>query len=104
MPVVRVMQVAVDEVVDVIAMRYRLVSAPVAVLVICLVAVAGVIGGTDRGIGIVDGDHMLVHMILMRTVQVPVVQVVDMIAVLDGDMAAVRTVDVVVVAVDRVIS
>jgi hypothetical protein len=44
----------------------------------------------------VDRDHVLVHVIVMRVMQVAIVQVVDVIAVTDGRVATVGTVLVLV--------
>ena len=66
MPVVRVVQVAVDEVVDVIAMRDCLVTAVGTVHVRGVVARAGVIRGAVGGAGAADVDRMLVDVVVMR--------------------------------------
>ncbi|MCH2097921.1 MAG: hypothetical protein MK142_05990, partial [Pseudomonadales bacterium] len=92
---VRVVQVAVDEVVDVIAVRYCLVAATRTVHVICLVT-AAVVGPTTLRIRFADRDSMLVVVILVGAMQVAVVQVADVITVLNGGVAATGSVLVVV--------
>jgi hypothetical protein len=85
---VLVMQAPVDQIVDVVAVRHRFVSAAGAVHVTRLVVGAAVLGIAAVGVAVGDLDHVLVDVICMQVVKVPVVQVVDVVAVLDGDMAA----------------
>ena len=85
---VLVVQASVDQVVDVVAVRNRFVSAAGAVHVTRFVIGAAVLGIAAVGVAVGDLDHVLVNVISMRVVKVPVVQVVDVVAVLDGDMAA----------------
>jgi hypothetical protein len=98
-----VVQVAVDEVVDVIAVRDGRMPASLAMGVIRIVAGAAVVGCAPLRVGLVDGEGVLVDVIAVGVVKVAVVQVVDVVAVGDGDMAAPRPVDVGVVGVDGVI-
>jgi len=65
---VRMMQAPVHEVIDVIAMRNGFVSAIRAVRVR-----AASLGSAVHGIGGIDGDEMLVDVILMHVVEMPVV-------------------------------
>ena len=95
---VRVVQVAIDEVVDVIAVRYCLVAATRAVHVIRLVT-AAVVRPTPLRIRIAYRDSMLVVVILVGAMQVAVVQVADVIAVLNGGVTAIGSVLMVVVSV-----
>jgi hypothetical protein len=76
---------ALDEVVDVIAVRNGLVSAPVAVSVRRIAADRG---GVIGRMGLIDCDHVLVDVLVVGVMQVAVVQVVDVIVVPDGGMAA----------------
>jgi len=73
---VRVVQVAADEVIDVVAVRHRLVPAALAVDVADLVAAAVVRRGTRGRVRGVDRQHVLVDVVAVRVVQVAVVQVV----------------------------
>lgn len=100
---VLMMQTPVDHVVDVIAVRDRFVSAAGAV------DVAGLATGRHRvhaavRILVADLDDMLVvvHLTvrLVWMVQVPVVQIVDVVAVADRLMTAAGTVRVVVIGMD----
>jgi hypothetical protein len=70
---VRVVQVPVDQVVDVVAVRDRLVTAALSVGVGRIAARVGRVA--VRMVG-VDLEHMLVDVVVVRVVQVAVVQVV----------------------------
>lgn len=52
------------------------------------------IGCTEVGIGFADFDHVFIGVPLMRVVKLPVVQIVDVVAVDDGRMATARAVNV----------
>ena len=88
----RVVQVVLDEVVDVIAVRDGLVAAAGTVLVRGIVAGALVIGGAHVGMLGVHRDRVLVDVILVGMVQVTVVQVVGVVGVPDRGVAAARAV------------
>lgn len=92
---VLVMQTAVDDVVDVIAVRYSFVAATFAVNV----AVAGVNRMAAVRIGFIDTQCMLVVVAVVLMVQVAVVQIIDVAFVLDGSVAAVCAVNVVMMFV-----
>ena len=89
---VGVVQVVGDQVVDVVAVRHRLMPAFRPVGMPCLVLRTGMFGGAVLGIRLTGLDHVLVHVVLVRVVQVPIVQVVHMSVVAHGGVAAVRTV------------
>ena len=88
---VLVMQTAVDDVVDVIAVRYGFVAATFAVNV----AVAGVNRVAAVRVGFIDAQGMLVVVAVVLMVQVAVVQIIDVVFVFDGSVAAVCAVNVV---------
>ena len=92
---VLVMQTAVDDVVDVIAVRYSFVAATFAVNV----AVAGVNRMAAVRIGFIDAQCMFVVVAVVFMVQVAVVQIIDVAFVFDGSVAAVCAVDVVMMFV-----
>ena len=92
---VGMVQPAVHQVIHVIAVRDGLVAAARAVGVTRLAV--GRIGVAVRMLGI-DRDHVLVDMILVRMVQMPVMQVVDVIVVANRRMAAALRVNVRVLA------
>ena len=91
-------QVTVDEVVDVIPVRDRLVSAVRTVDVVVAVG-AAVVGRATRGMRGVDLERVLFHAGIARVVEVTVVDVVDVIPVLDRGVTAAGAVNVVVVVV-----
>lgn len=103
-PVVGVMEMAVDEVVDMVAVRDRLVPAALAVHVVGAVTVARVAARAGGGMVAVDRDDVFVDVILVGMVEMAVVEVVDVAVVLDGDVAAARAVLVRMTGVDRVIA
>ena len=92
---VLVMQTAVDDVVDVIAVRYCFVAATFAVNV----AVAGVNRMATVRIGFIDAQGVLVVVAVVFMVQVAVVQIIDVAFVFDGSVAAVCAVNVVMMFV-----
>ena len=92
---VLVMQTAVDDVVDVIAVRYSFVAATFAVNV----AVAGVNRVAAVRVGFIDAQGMLVVVAVVLMVQVAVVQIIDVVFVFDGSVAAVCAVNVVMMFV-----
>ena len=91
MVAVLVVQTAIDDVVDVIAVRYGFVATTFAVNV----AVAGVNRMAAVRIGFIDTQCMLVVVAVVLMVQVPVVQIIDVAFVFDGSVSAVCAVNVV---------
>ena len=101
---VRMMEMPIDEVIYVVAVRHGRVTAVRAVHVAGRVSVAGVVwraAGRVRGI---DCDRALVDVIAVNHVEMAVVKVVDVAVVLDATVAAVRAVDVVVLGVNLVLA
>ena len=92
---VLVMQTAVDNVVDVIAVRYGFMAATFAVNV----AVAGVNRVAAVRVGFIDAQGMLVVVAVVLMVQVAVVQIIDVVFVFDGSVTAVCAVNVVMMFV-----
>jgi hypothetical protein len=94
---VRMMEVATDAVVQVIAVGNCLVAAARAVNMAGIMTAAAMI--RSAAIGVVAGhlNHVLVDMIFVRMMDVTIVQVVDVAAVLHGGVPATRTVSVSVV-------
>ena len=85
-----VMQVAVDQIVDMIAVRYRLMSASGPVNVIRGMGATTMGRCTLIRIFRADLDPMLVYVVAMWMMQMPIMQIVDVVAVPDSGMAAVR--------------
>ncbi len=92
MVAVRMMEVAGNAVVGVIAVRNCLMAAIGAMDMAGLMLAASVIRGAP--IGIVAGDiyYMLINVIFMRMVKVTIVQIVDVAAVSNCGVAAPRSV------------
>lgn len=88
---VHVVQMTGNQVIYVIAVGHRLVSATCAMLVALFMASANVIGSTIRRIGRGSFDHVFIDMAVMQEMQVSVVQVVDVVIVLHSGMSAVGT-------------
>ncbi len=101
MVAVRMMQMPVYQVVDVIAVRHCGMTAIRAVHVIGVVALAVVRDASVR-VRIRDLYDVLVVVVVVGAVQVPVVQVPHVVLMLDGYMTAVRAVFVGVILVDLV--
>src|SRR5579864_4996431 len=87
---VRVMQVTVDKIINVIPMWHRFVTAPGAMDVSRIVAAAVVARRSLVRISRADLEPVLVYVIVMRMVQMPIMQIIDVIAVPDSGMATVR--------------
>lgn len=92
MVAVRMMQAAIDEIVDVITMRHRLVPATGTMHMVGLVAGGAMLGRATVRIALRHFDHVLVDMIDVRMMQVSVMQIVHVIAVAHGDVSAARAV------------
>ena len=88
----RMMQMTIDQIVDVISMRDGLVTATRAMYMVGIVAGTLVTAGAIVRIGLRYLHRMLVTVVSMRMVQMAVNQVVHMVAVLDRDMTAAGTV------------
>jgi hypothetical protein len=100
--VVRVVEVTLDQIIGVIAVRHAGMSARGAVDVVGRVAGAAVVRRALRRVGRVDGDRVLIDVIAVDVMQVPIVEVVDVAGVLDREMAAAGAVNMVVALVDGV--
>jgi hypothetical protein len=89
---VRVMQVSVDQVVDVVSVRHCLVPASRTMQMRAVMPAAPVLGRAPVRIGRRHIDAVLVHVILVHVVHMTVVEVVDVIAMANGGMPALGTV------------
>jgi hypothetical protein len=89
--VVRVLmvQMAIDEVIDVIAVRDGFVAAAGAVPMALVMAAAIMAGGARRRVGAGHFQLVLFHALLGHVVQMAIVQIIRVIAMLDGSVAAV---------------
>lgn len=93
---VNMMEVTVHEVVDVVSVWDGLVSAARAVDVVGIMTAAGMRRRAVVWVRLGHRDHVLVHVAIVRVVQVAVMQVIDVAVVLDGLVTAAWAVDVVV--------
>lgn len=98
---VGVVQVAVDQVVDVVAVRDRLVTAAGAVHMVSIVAVAVVLGCATGRIGIIHFQFVLHDgAIGLLVMQMAVVQVIHMVPVFNRGVSAIGAVFVVVIGMN----
>jgi hypothetical protein len=102
MATVRVMQVTIDEVITVVAVRNTLVTAAGSVRVRLVMSIAVVSRRAVRTVVAADLEHVLVDVAFVLVVQMAVMQVVGMAMVLDGQVAAIGAVHMVVSAVNLV--
>jgi hypothetical protein len=100
---VRMVEMAVHQVVDMVAVGHRLMAAARSVPVLAIMAAAIMVGRAPFGVAPADIDRVFVDMPLMGMMEVPVVQVVDMIAMLDGDMPAIRPVGMGMIHMDPMV-
>jgi hypothetical protein len=85
-------KVTVDEIVDMVAVGHGGMSAARSVDVIGGVAAALVLGRARRRVGGVHLELVFFHLAALGMVQVTVMKIVDVIAVLNGGVAAARPV------------
>lgn len=86
MSLARIVQVPIYDVVDVITVRYAFVSAASTVHVSGLMPLAGVVGGAIGGVTRINRKRTLVYMAVMDMMKVPVMHVIDVLAMLNGSM------------------
>ena len=92
MVAMRIVEMPVDQVIDMLSMRDRFMAAVRAMHVLPSVSLAPV--GRRAAFRIVprDGEYVLIDMVIMRVMQVSVMQVTNVIIVHDARMAALRAV------------
>ena len=98
MVAVRMMQVALYQVVDMVAMGHPVMTAIRTMNVPDIVTGAFMVSRASVGIRCVHFEHVLIDMIPVHMVQVPVMQVVGVPVMVDGLVPAVRPVLVRVVS------
>jgi hypothetical protein len=84
---VRMVQPSVYEVVDMITMRHRFVSA---IWTVCVRAMD--LRGALHGICGVDRDGVLIHVILVHVMQMAIMKVIHMAVMVNRSVPAIRTV------------
>lgn len=102
-PIVRVMQMARHQIVDVVAVRDPLVPAGRAVSVGGVVLAAVMLGCAVNRVLRPDLERVLVYVVAVRMVQMPVVQVVHVALVAHGGVTAAGAVLVLVASMDVVL-
>lgn len=85
---VRVVEVPVHQIIDMVAVRYRGMAAVRSVHVINRMSRASVLWRAVVGVRRGDGKHVLIHMISMGMMQVTIVQVVYVPVMPDSDVPA----------------
>lgn len=98
MSAVRMMQMTGHQVIDVVAVRNGLMPAVRAVFVAGIVPLALVTRRAVLRVGCAHRNHMLVVMVIVMVMEMPIVQIIDVIPVLNRGVAASRRMDVDVVA------
>jgi hypothetical protein len=84
----RVMKMAGHQVIDVVAMRYGLMTAARPVLVALLMLAATVAGRAAGGIVVANGEAVFLHAVTLDVVQVALVQVIHMAIMFDACVPA----------------
>src|SRR5262249_47657733 len=92
MVAVRVVQVPLDKIIDVVAVWHRVVAAARTMYVALFVTCAAMRWRTIRWVRGADSNYMLFNLVAGRMVQAAVVEIVDMVFVNDARMTAVRAV------------
>ncbi|MBU9230384.1 hypothetical protein KTD22_27545 [Burkholderia multivorans] len=98
----RMMKTAVDEIVDVVAVRYSLMPAIGAVYMAGLMAAA--VGRTLIRIFGADFDLMFVYVVAVRMMQVTIVEIVHVVTMLDCRVTATRAMLMFMVSMMRLIA
>ena len=94
---VRMVQVSVYQIVDVVAVRYGFMSAAGAVAVARFVTAAGVIRRAAVGIFAAHFQHVLVNVVAVWMMEVTVVKIINVVTVANRGVSAVFTVCVIVI-------
>lgn len=94
----------VDQVVDVVSVRHRVVATPRTVHVVGGVTPAVVRRRADIGVGLVDGQDVLVDVVVVGMMQVAVVEIVHVTVVQDARVSAAWTMHVIVIGVDDAVA
>ncbi|MBA4142462.1 MAG: hypothetical protein H0X43_05510 [Nitrosospira sp.] len=90
MAVMRVMEMAIDQIIEMVAMRYCFMSAPSSMNMFRGVARAFMPRGTVFRVERRYANHVFIYVTVVRMMQMAIVQVVDMTIVLYAGMATVR--------------
>ena len=102
--VMLMVQVAVDQVIYMVTVGDGGMAAAIAVDVIAVVIGAIMTAGALSGIVGIDVEAVLVDMVVVNVMQVPIVKVIDVVAVNDGLVSAILTVLMIVSVVFLAVS
>ena len=97
MSIVGMVQMAVDQIVDVISVGYGFVAAAWTVDVVLVVSTAAVLRGARAWVSGRHLNDMVIDAFAFGMMEMSIVEIVDVVAVLDGHVAAVPPVLVVVI-------
>lgn len=89
---VREMQAAIDKITNVIAVGDGFMATPRTVNVTFFVTLAPVFRRAPYGVRVTDLDNVFIDVIFVHVVKVPIMEIVHMPVVPNGDMPAARTV------------
>jgi hypothetical protein len=95
MPGVHMMQAAIDQIIDMIAVRDRFMATARAVHVGAGLRLHAAIGIAGR-----NANHMLINMFAVHMMQMAIMQIIHVAIMLDRDVAAARAVLVIMIGVD----
>jgi hypothetical protein len=95
----RMVEVTVDEIANVVAVGDGLVSAAGAVFMVLGMPSAGVLRRAAGGVGGRDFDHVLIDMTVVHVMQMAIMQIVDVASMLHSGMTAAGPVDMRMVGV-----
>ena len=98
---VRVVKMALDPVIHMVTVRHRLMPAARPVHMAGCMTAAAMVGGAAIGVGARHLDHVLVDVTLVRVMEMTVMQIVDVIAMAHGGMAAARAMTMVMMLMGR---
>ena len=87
---VRVVQMATDQIVDVVAMRHRLVAASRSMPVGGVVSAAAMVRRAAIGISGAYSNDMLIDMVVMRVMQMAIMEIVGVSIMANRNVAATR--------------
>lgn len=93
---VRMVEVAVHQIVHMVAVRHNFVATTWPMYVRRFMTITGVARGACTRVRRRNRNHMLIHVIAMRVMQVTIMKVVHMVVVANGQMSAACAVLVVV--------
>jgi hypothetical protein len=89
-PIMRMVKMAIDQVIHMISMRNAFMTATRPMLMFRLMPLTLMLGRAALRVRRSDVDHMLVDMFAVHVVHMPIVQVIDMSGMDDSGMPALR--------------